>query len=185
MNNINSFIKKNQPEITPNNGIIISVGKFLESKQILNCQLDEIVIKSLLDKLSTKNIRYNTVDYRIYRYMDMEYRIDGDGEYNITNKVMDIDNVEIDNIGFRLKFINSEKSNLETFPCKLQYHDEFNYSSIIIDFNNLLEIHVITEEREDGKKITKLDICILKQNIYEDKLIKAVGDIIKIIKELL
>ena len=182
MDIIDNFIKIKQVELAPNTHIIMSFGTFLKDDRILNCQLDETTIKNFLKNITTKKIKHRSVNNRIYKEDNMEYVIKNDGEENITRECLAVENVTLDTLGVRLKLILTNQIGLEKFPCKLHYRDIYNSSTIIIEYNNILEIHIITEERETITNL-KLEVQILRQNIYEDKLINSLHEIIALVKE--
>jgi len=182
MDIINSFVKSKQLELAPNKHIIMSFGTFLQDDRILNCQLDETTIKNLLKKINSKQIKHRSINNRIYKEDNMEYMIKNEGEENVTKECIAVDNVTLDTLGVRLKLILTTQVGLEKFPCKLQYRDIYDCSTIIIEYNNILELHVTTEKRDSLTNL-KLEIHILRQNIYEDKLINSLHEIITLIKE--
>lgn len=183
MEALSDFIKTHQESLSPSKNIVISVGVFSENNIILNCHLNEEVVKSLLEILKGKKIRYETKNCKIYREGDMEYIVDSEGETNITKKYYTLKNYNIDSIGFRSKLIEYETRNIEDFPSNLNYCDEFTRSTIIIHYNSLFDILIITEQRD--KPVLKLEIHITRQNIYADKLIKNVEEVVKIIVDKL
>lgn len=183
MDSIHNFIKHHQCDLSPTKNIIISIGNFLENDKILNCRIEESIIKNLLKKIKQKKLRYTTENVRIYKEANMDYYIKEKSECNITNNYIDILNVTLDNIGLRLKLIEFTHNPIETFPCKLEYGNELNRSIIKVNYNNLLELYIITEEK-DQNRILKLEIHITKQNIYEDKVLANLTELIKLIQDV-
>ena len=181
MEKIKDFIEDTQLHLSPTKNIIISVGKFSENNTILNCHMKEAVVKNLFQILTQKKIKYETLNSRIYREGRMEYSIDASGENNRSFNFLKIANIVKENIGFRAKLVQYNSERIEDFPCKMQYCDEFNRSIIIVHYNSLLDIHIITEQRE--MSILKVEVHITRQNIYTDKLLKSVEDVIKLIIE--
>ncbi len=182
METITSFVKSKQVELSRSRDIVISFGKFLEDDRILNSKIEEPAIKNLLKRLNSKKIKHQSVSSRIYRENDMEYHLKKDGEENLKQECLAVQNTTLDHLAVRLKLISFTSVPLETFPCRLEYHDILNRSSIIIEYDNMLEVHVITEERDTTSNI-RLEIHITRQNIYEDKLMKSLTDLIGLIKE--
>ena len=168
MDEIKKFIIDNQNSLSPTTNIIISIGIFSENNTILNCQMKEPIIKNLLQTLTQRQIKYESFNTRIYKENDMEYSIDGNGENNKRHQYHNISNIIINNIGFRAKLVELTNKRIEEFPCKLRYCDEFSRSTIVVHYNSLFDIHIITEQRD--KPIIKLEIHIVRQNIYTNKL---------------
>lgn len=181
MDYILHFVKEKQKELSPTKQIVISIGLFLEHEKILNCNLEETSIKNLLKQLQKKRYKYKVENSRIYREANMEYSIKENGEFNITNRCLTVKNINVGKLGFRLKLIEFLSEPIEHFPSRLNYCDEFNRSTIIVNYNNLLELHIITDERSEIKHL-KIEIRIVRQNIYEDKLLTNLTELIQIIQ---
>ena len=169
MDELETFLTQTQDQISNNTKVIISIGTFLDNPHILNCSLSTITIKNILEGFDMSILKYKNLDERVYRTKNIEYTISTEGEKNISKQYLLVNNIEIDKVGLRFKLVEFISRPLEEFPCQLNYDDEFNKSTIIIYYDNLLEIHINTEQRDITTQT--IEIHITKQNIYPKRLI--------------
>ena len=196
MNQLENLIIQCQSDINKSNNIttkiIISLGKFKDTDLILDvCQDNEFILK-LIDKLNNEKknsslLSFKTSNSRCYKYQNMEYYIDKDKHINFKVDTKSSHNLKLIKGDIRLKVVTIKNDLIENFPCLSEYNSIVDKNNIIINYNNLFQIHIISEKNIDKSKsliINRIEIHINNQNIYVDKLMNSINEFLNMYFEL-
>ena len=185
---LQGLIKENQNKINQNIKIIISFGHFMDSEHILDRGITEEDTVKIIDFIVKEPfILFNTKLERIYKYHDMEYYIYKSDK--IGNKIYDVNNsyniikcqniIFKNNYGVRFKLLEIINRKIEEFPCKFNYLEIINRSRIILNYNKLFEIHLITDIIKDSTKTHKVELHIINHNINLHKMQSKINYIVE------
>ena len=173
------FVKQHQKRITLTTRIILRIGKSFDSTHVLDCRCSPDVCRTIVTKLGNNtSITYSCTIEHVYRDHELEYLVHSKGENNYTVTTLETSQpIE----GLRAMLQETETLALEDFPNRTEYHDEFHRNRHIFDYGGLLEIHIITEDR-DKSCVHMIEIHITKHNLYETPLFEALEKVIGVIE---
>ena len=177
-----NFIINNLNKIKLNKYFRITIGKEILGYKIVDNKLHYSQIKEIITKLSKENFNFKKIkeSIRIYKYLNMIYNIKQDNQECYQENVIENNKFKIDSIIIKSYLLNKEPLGLEMFPCKDIYHDIINRNIFKIIINNIFIINFIFDENCRGNYL-KLEIEIMKQNIYLEKIKKELIIILNII----
>ena len=183
MSELGKSIKLYQNNISSTQRVVISLGQISDSNNILNVSVDTDFIKTFIKLLKEKKLitSIETKNYRCYKYLNMEYRINDKSHKNYKLNLINSNNINVDNGNIRIKLLEIDEALIEEFPCLYNYNDIIDNNTIIINYDNMCDIYIISEKStEDNSSINhRIEIHILNQTIYVDNLIKTINDLIR------
>jgi len=173
------FVKEYQTRITLTTRIILRFGRALNSPHLLDCRCTPDICRNIISTIgNNSSITYSCTMEHVYRDYEQEYVIHSKGENNYFVTTLETSQpIE----GVRAILQETEKLPLENFPNRTQYHDEFHRNRHIFDYEKLLEIHFITEDRNKSC-VHMIEIHITKHNLYGAPLFEALEKVIGVIE---
>ena len=185
MDPIVNFILQQQQHLSPDTHIQVSVGKYLDYPNILDTRLEINVIKEIVDELKkSRLVRQDNAkqeEHRIYKHQEMEYSCSKSGEKATSKQVLDLESCNTDNVGLKASLQKIHHRQLEEFPCLIDYIDIVDTSRIIYNVNNMFEIIIVSDIDQKTNRHTRIELVVACQNIYVDKIKKALEQVFTII----
>ena len=183
MDKIYDFIKKHINDVSNEKYIHFKFGINDIQDNIITLNLNKSRFEPMLKSLKNENfnIKSSLKKYRIYKYLDLELYLSDKGEECFQKKVRDYaSHTILDNIMLFAFF--EERSNLTSldFPNKLEYHDIINRNEVKFYIDQVFEISIKYDDN-CRQSYETLEISIIRQNIYPEKVIKDFTKILGII----
>jgi len=173
MDPISNFVIKEQNKLTRQTEIIINVGRFVD-RNITDLRFREEEINSLLDSLKSSS-HFDSLHHiesrKIYKWLDMSYIISNQGETCLSYKRLASETHISVNLCLVTSLIEHITTPIEQFPTKLNYHDIVNQTTYYFKYDDQIELR-LTCEKGQLPSFWKVEVVILKENIYKDRLAK-------------
>ena len=181
MESLLNFVLDNQNKINNQTKINIKIGQNL-GNGVFNIKLTKETCKKILENIKNLELPYtiNTKCYRIYKNLDMEYRISSNEETNHSKEILNNNIVEIDNVTCCLFLEKTVDLDLTSFSNCQEYHDILNTNIVKFYINNLFYLVITINETSQGSYQT-LSIELNRENIYKDKIKDNLKKIIEIV----
>lgn len=181
MESLLNFVLENQNKINNQTKISIKIGHNL-GNGIFNTKINKENSKKILDNIKKLNLPYtiNTKYYRIYKNLDMEYRISKNEETNHSREILNSETIMIDDVACCLFLEKTIEHDLTCFPNRQEYHDILNTNIFRLYINNLFYLVITINETSQGSYQT-LSIELNRENIYKDKIKDNLKKIIEIV----
>lgn len=171
MDHFLDFITDNIKNIYQDKFIKIKIGKEILNSKIIDNKISCKHIQEILLKLNQNNFNFKKqkIKMRIYKYLNLTYTITESKQTVNQYKIIDKANLPINSCCITAYLIDNINYPLEKFPNKDIYHDIINRNLFKIIIDNIFIINIIFDENCRSQYIN-LEIEIIKQNIYIDKI---------------
>jgi hypothetical protein len=173
MDSVSTFVIKEQNKLSRDTEIIIKIGRFVD-QNITDLRFREGGINDLLDAMKSSNNfdRLHHIENRkIYRYLDMSYVVTRHGESCLSHNTLASETHQVNNLCLVSSLVETKTNPIETFPTKMEYHDVVNQTTYYFKYDDQIELR-LTCEKGNLPSFWKVDVVILKENIYKDRLAK-------------
>lgn len=182
MNSVSHFVIDKQPSLSDNTEITIQIGRIIDNN-ITDLRFREQEISNLLDSLKSSQhftSLYRVENRKIYKHLEMEYIITRHSESCVTNQYLASETKQVANLTVVSKLIQRVVTPIEQFPTKITYQDEVSQTSYYFKHDDQIELR-LTCEKGDTPSYWKVELAILKENIYRDRLAKNLEAIIDLL----
>lgn len=179
MEALTHFITQHNETISPKTRIIISFGK---GDHMLDCRRSVEEVQGFLKRLGLSGKSHRTDYSRVYRQEHLEYCL-ARGNGNVTPATCRstvTDHISHPMEGVRVRVTTTHEHPLEKFPNAVQYHDIFGRVRHVFELQNLVEVHLIVEKREEVE-VLMIEVHLTKYNIHQEPLIKVLQTVYNVL----
>ena len=173
------FVREQLSNIDNHHYLTIVFGKHNENNSEANMGKVEFerVYKNFINKLNYDNNNILSDVYRDYLNEGIIYRYRENKVNCIVEETIENTFTEIDNRDAYLFLTKKSEHNISHFPIDKEMDDIKDKSEIIINIDNLFNVVFLSY----NNKVYYYKIVIMKYNIYGDKLISRLDEILKVL----
>ena len=186
MNEIIDYVLSNQEKITNDKSIDIKFGLVNLNNKIIDTRIKKTSINKLFNILKESNltIKSNILKYRIYQYLNLEYRVFNDNHKCIRQSLENISILQDNNITYILGINNYIDKDISDFPSQKEYNEIINRNEINLYIDQIFRLTTYIDQTSNNEYI-HLTLSIIRQNIFKEKITKSLKKILGHIDESL
>ena len=186
MNEVVNYVLENQDKITTDKSIDIKFGLGNLNNKIIDTRIKKTSITKLFNILKESNftIKSNMIKYRIYQYLNLEYRVVNENHKCIKQSLENISVSQDSDITYLLGINNYVDKDISDFPSQKEYNEIINRNEINLYIDQIFRLTTYIDQTSNNEYI-HLTLSIIRQNIFKEKITKSLKKILGHIDESL
>ena len=182
MNSVSHFVINQQAKLSETAEILVRIGRHVDHN-ITDLRFREQEISQLLDSLKSSqhftNL-YRVENRKVYKYHDMEYIVTRHGETCVRYQHLASETKSVANLTLVSNLVQRITSPIEQFPTQKTYQDTVDQTTYYFRQDDQLELR-LTCEKGSTPCYWKVDLAVIKENIYHDRLAKNLENIVDLL----